>query len=202
VFEFSCSQLKCGSQTKRAGFRSLMAERVMRLYEAQRSKSEVFPEACREPSSVGCVLSSVSELRSSSLRSVPLRSYRVCSVRVDVSHITPVSHLSPVSVSSVLEVLKSGSAHPRLFASCGDGPKVMLNPMTPNIKRAASARLFQRLGERLATLKSRSKPVGCVASVKVASVSASVASEFVSQCVKGTVGRVVLRRVPVELRLS
>jgi hypothetical protein len=199
VFEFSCSQSMCGLLTRRPGFRSLMAERGLRLYDAQRLRPVVVPDACREPSSV-------SPLRSRVLRPVLLRPYRVCSVRVDVSHITPDLHVSPVSVSSVLEVLKFGSVHPRLFASCEDGPKVVLNPMTPRIKRAASARLFQRLGERLATFRSRRKPVGCVAFVKVASASVSasafVASDFVSQCVGGPVGQSELRRVSVLSRLN
>jgi hypothetical protein len=174
VFEFSCKAKRC------AGFRSLMAERVLRMFDAQRSSPGDVPDQ----SSVGCVLRS-SSLRQSPLCQVALSSSvssllrprlvlsGVRSVRVDVSHIIPVSS----QVSPVLVQLKSGSAYPRLCASRRDSPKAMLNPMAPKIKRAASARLFQRLGERLASLKSR-QSVGCVASVSVASE--CVALEFKS----------------------
>lgn len=61
-------------------------------------------------------------------------------------------------------LLSSGSKlqpdRPRLYASRKDNPKTRLQGLVPKFRRAASARVFQRLAERLALIQpQRVRPV-------------------------------------------
>ncbi len=136
VFEFSCSP------SQHAGFRSEMAERVSRLFDASRSKPEVtnvrtVTQSCVPQSCVleSCVLQSCVLLRPVSVRRVP-------------------AHVSQ-TFDQTLDMSLVQTLPPRSFASCSEGPGSVLRKMMPKLKRAASARLFQRLSARLAPLKHR-----------------------------------------------
>ena len=69
--------------------------------------------------------------------------------------------LRPVGVRSVnvkghsllSSGLKPNQDRPRSFASCQDDPKTRLQGLVPRLKRAASAKVFQRIAERLARLQ-------------------------------------------------
>ncbi len=176
VFEFSCSP------AARSGFRSEMAERVLRQFEADRSIPEV---RSLRPASVGCVRVDQVVLRPVELRRVPLRQ---------------ALHVKSLAASTVVTrpapVLHSRSGIPRLFASRTESPRsILVSPMS-HIKRAASARLVQRLSERLASLSSRQVPVR---QVQVRQVAVCQLHAFGSA--SDPVGLEVLRQRPVASRL-
>ena len=108
MFEFSSPAGKSG------GFRSVMAERVSRLFEARTSKSPV--------SSASPVASEVA---------------------------------SPVASRVVSSALSSKLRPAGVRCVSVKNPKTLLKSMAPNIKRAASASVFQRIAERLAKIQSQ-----------------------------------------------
>ena len=114
MFEFSRSPANC------VGFRSLMAKRLSRLFEAKSTEPAV-PELLR------------SELRFQ-LRPVGVR-------RVSVEDNSPANGLF------------ASSDLPRSFASRKGGSKAVLGSMASKFKRAASAKVFQRIAERLARIQ-------------------------------------------------
>jgi len=106
------------------GFRSLMSKRLSRLFEVKSTRP------------------AVSELLRNELRIQLRQKLRPVGVRsVSVKDNGPSSGLS------------QSSDLPRSFASCEGGPKAVLVSMAPNFKRAASAKVFLRIAERLARIQ-------------------------------------------------
>jgi hypothetical protein len=136
MYEYSGSKVQ-GSGSK-AGFKSQSAERVLRQFEAARTEPEVV--AVRRV-----------QLRHVALRPVPVR---------------PVPLRSALQAASIEvtrpALLQSRSSFSRqvenLFASSLETPRSVLSKVMPQLKRAASACLFQRLSERLAHIQSSVEP--------------------------------------------
>ena len=120
MFEFSCPS------AKNAGFRSLMAERVSRLFEADETRDRDLGVSRSELSG---------QLRQK--------------LRAELS-----SKLRPqLCLAGVRSVSAQQLSQPRLSASRKVGPKSMLKSMASQSKRAASALVFKRIAERLNQLR-------------------------------------------------
>jgi hypothetical protein len=128
LYKFSSSKAQGSGST--AGFKSQMAERVLRQFEAARDKPEV-------------VAVRTVQLRLGVSSSVPLR---------------PALQAASIEVTRPA-LLLSRSSFSRSFAFSLETPRSVLSKLMPQLKRAASACLFQRLSERLALIHPRQVPV-------------------------------------------
>jgi hypothetical protein len=135
-----------------------MAERVLRQFEAQREKPEVV-----------------------AVRTVQLRTVALSRVPLSSVPLRPALQAASIEVTRPA-LLQSRSSLPRSFAFSLESPKSVLSKLMPQLKRAASACLFQRLSERLALKHPRQVPVRQSSlrqsSVSQSSVRQSVASRL------------------------
>ena len=159
MFEFSSPASADG------GFRARMSERLSRLFEAPGSKSH-----SQELNRGVLRTELLSEFDSAELSSVALRK---SSLRPELCSRSRFVGVRRVDAGSFVSSANTGRQ--RVCASRRDDLQNVLKCVMPKVKRAASAKLFERMRDRLAHLEPKRVPVSVVRSI-VPSVRALVVS--------------------------